>query len=83
MFVYHMGGCPVRVPTKDAWLEALRLGLQRPKPPEWWLKSQELDGRNRQQASIIWGSRYNHGRRYIIWSQAPMNDFISLGYLEG
>lgn len=82
MYVYHTGSYKVRVPTQRAWLEALGLELHNPKPPEWWLEAEALKGRERTQAAIIWSSRYKADRKYVVWAQAPLSDFIALGYYE-
>ena len=84
MYTYVSQRGRIRVPTREAWLEAMRQGLHRPKPPEWWLATQEREEhRDRRTASIIWGSRYDNGRRYLQWCNAPLGDFIALGYFEG
>jgi hypothetical protein len=85
MYIYHsLAGRKVYSRTREEWMEALRLQLFKPKPPEWWLDSQQREEkRSRQTASIIWGSRYDAGRRYLIWANAPLSDFVRLGYFEG
>lgn len=87
MYVYHSvtaGGFGKVRSSRDAWLDAILIGVHKPKPPEWWLDSQEREeGRSRSQASIIWARHYKPGRKYLIWSQAPDDDFRRLGYLEG
>ncbi len=86
MFIYHTPDRrdPRYVATRDDWLDALKRGLHNPKPPDWWLASQEREEhRPRRQASIIWSRYYDRGRKYLIWSQAPDSDFIRLGYMEG
>lgn len=67
--------------TRDEWLHALAVGIHRPRPPEWWLRQQEEEGRSRRTASIIWGRHYGPDRRLVIWDQAPDADWISAGHL--
>lgn len=84
MYVYYVGTSRPWRTNRDAWLDDLLAGRHNPKPPEWWLESQEREeGRNRTTASIIWARNYPPARKYLIWSQAPDDDFRRLGYLEG
>lgn len=83
-YVYHCSDGVVRTNMRLSWLQALLHGDHSPKPPEWWLNSQEREeGRSRAQASIIWARHYKPARKYLIWSQAGDDDFRRLGYLEG
>lgn len=68
---------------RDMWLALVLEGEFKPKPPEWWLRSEEREkARDRTTASIIWSSRYSAARKFVVWSQAPDEDFRFLGYLE-
>lgn len=69
--------------TRDDWLQCVLNDDIRPRPPEWWLRS-ELKEKNRSRttASIIWTRNYDAARKFVIWSQAPDEDFRFLGYLE-
>jgi len=87
---YYIGRTPgfdgVRWGTssRDEWIKAVREARIRPKPPEWWLATQEREeGRDRTQASIIWVSRYKPERKALIWDLAPDDDFVRLGYIVG
>lgn len=68
--------------TRIDWLNAVGRGEIKPKPPEWWLESQEREeSRDRRTASIIWSRHYDPGRKRLLWDLAPDEDFRRLGYL--
>lgn len=67
--------------TRQEWLDAIELGVSRPKPPEWWLQQQEREGRTRTSAAIIWSRNYGAARKIVIWGMAEDEDFRKLEYL--
>ena len=84
MYIFHRGSVALYTTDKRGWLQAILDEDHSPKPPDWWLESQQREeGRDRTTASIIWGRNYPPARKYLIWSQAPDDDFRRLGYLEG
>lgn len=66
--------------SREQWLDSVARGHFRPKPPESWLADQEIKGRSRKTASIIWGTAYKPDRKFVIWDQAPIEDYKFLGY---
>jgi hypothetical protein len=72
----------VTVTSKEEWLRAILNGDSRPKAPKSWMRQQILEGRTEEQAYIIWSSRYPPQRKWLIWSQAPDEDFAESGYLS-
>jgi hypothetical protein len=80
----YVSGGHDRYGSRDEWLNAITTHENSPKPPEWWLSSQEAEeGRSRKTASIIWGRNYDAGRKFVIWSQAPIGDFLARDYYRG
>jgi hypothetical protein len=70
---------------RAAWLNCLLHGPHtgfNPKPPESWVHMQEnQEGRNASAAYSIWHKYYKPERKYVIWDQAPDEDWIRAGYL--
>ena len=52
-----------------------------PKPPRWWIEAQEKEGRSPYTSAVIWNRNYKPERKFIIWDQAPDEDFREHGYL--
>lgn len=68
--------------TKEEWLESLMKGLFNPKPPPWWVEEQERENdRSAKSCGVIWNTAYKPERKFLIWSQAPDEDFREMGYL--
>lgn len=67
--------------TRQEWLNTVLAGTSKPKPPAWWIRSQEEIGRTGSTAYAIWHRNYKPERKYVIWDQAPEEDWRELGYL--
>ena len=66
---------------REAWLALVLTGTFVPKPPAWWIRSQAEIGRTGSTPYAIWNRNYKPERKYIIWDQAPDEDFREHGYL--
>lgn len=78
---YHIGttGGPSYA-TKQEWLNRLLVGSFRAQPPDWWVIATTRDGVLKvSQANALW-YHFPRERQYIIWDQAPIEDFIARGY---
>ena len=68
--------------TREQWLDQI---LNDPRwkvqPPDWWYRAQEKEGRSIKTAASIWYKNYKPERKYLIWDQAPDEDFQARGYL--
>lgn len=67
-------------PTKELWLAAMMEGSIKPKPPASWVRQQLEQGRSESAAYAIWHRNYTPGRKYVIWDQAPLEDWKEHGY---
>ena len=70
--------------SREMWLQLILKGKQtfNVQPPDWWLRSQEAEGRSIRTAASIWYKNYPPERKMMIWDQAPVEDFIARGYLR-
>ena len=68
--------------TREQWLSAL---LHDPnwkaKPPRYWVRQQNAEGRVGPAPYAIWHKNYDRARQYVIWDQAPEEDWRENGYL--
>lgn len=62
---------------RETWLRYVLEGSIKPKPPTWWIRSQEALGRSPKSAYAIWHRSYHPARRYVIWDQAPEEDWVT------
>lgn len=66
--------------TRDRWLQFVLEERFQVQPPTWWLKSHAW--RSIEVANWIWHRNYKPTRKYVIWDQAPEEDFRARGYLR-
>lgn len=69
---------------KDEWLQYVADGSIKPQPPRWWLEFKETPaegGRTIAASASIWHRNYKPERKFVIWAQAPDEDFRERGYL--
>ena len=83
---YHRCSAKSGVPgwasfTREELLNDILIGAFLPQPPDWWLRGQVEQGRTIGAASAIWHRNYPAARKYVIWDQAPREDFFARGYL--
>ena len=65
--------------TKKEWLTALLAYKNRIQPPDWWVIAQTKDGLKVSEANRLWYASPRE-RWYMLWDQAPIEDFIARGY---
>lgn len=66
---------------RETWLKGILSGMVNPKPPAWWIAAQAKEGRVGAMAYSIWHRNYKPERKYVIWDQAPDEDWREHGYL--
>lgn len=67
--------------TRERWLQDVLTEVFKPKPPAWWVRAQNEQGRTGSAPYAIWARSYKSERKYVIWDQAPDEDFREHGYL--
>lgn len=67
--------------NREEWLDLLLSTGGPVKPPAWWIRSQIELGRTESAAYAIWHRNYKPERKYVIWDQAPDEDWREHGYL--
>jgi len=81
--LFHLGsgGNQWKRFTRDEWLNLVMAGTFVPQPPNWWFRSQAEKGRTTNAAAAIWHKNYPAARKFVVWDQAPEEDFFHRGYL--
>ncbi len=70
------------IKTREEWLKLIIDGrFPKVQPPRWWLEAKEKEGRSIEASAAIWHRHYKPERKYVIWDQAPDEDFRERGYL--
>lgn len=67
--------------TREEWLNTVIAGSFVPQPPNWWFRTQAEKGRTTASAAAIWHRNYPAARKFVVWDQAPEEDFFARGYL--
>jgi len=78
----YSGGIGHMFLRREEWLELVLNGTLKPKPPAWWVRSQNDQGRTGSAPYAIWARSYKPERKYVIWDQAPDEDWREHGYLR-
>jgi hypothetical protein len=68
--------------VKETWLAELLKGSFKAKPPAYWVRQQNAEGRVGPAPYAIWHKNYDVARQYVIWDQAPEEDWLERGYLH-
>ena len=66
---------------RQEWLAYMLDGAFKVKPPRYWVKQQNAEGRLGSAPYAIWHKNYDKARKYVIWDQAPEEDWREHGYL--
>jgi len=80
---YHLNGVDAYPAlTREQWLQRVLTDKWfKVQPPDWWYRAQEKEGRSIRTSASIWYKNYKPERKYLIWDQAPDEDFQARGYL--
>lgn len=81
--LYHMGSGKTghyASFTREGLLAQILTGEFVPQPPDWWFRIQAEKGRSTNAAASIWHKNYPAARKFVVWDQAPEEDFFARGY---